>query len=320
VFSEGVLSGFAEAAEETLAFFVWGEKMNNRVTSGKGFKVLITLICIMLVLALITAGNSTVGGLVNGFLIAPLQRVAADFTHTAEKTVQPPKSADELAKENSELAEENRRLNDMLVEYYDLKKENEELYKFYNIKKSNEDFSVVPSTVIARDPNENFYGFVLDKGSADGVSLNDPVMTENGLVGYVSEVSIKSCKVTALISPSSQVGTVDKRTSDEGVVTGTPALCDEGIALMKNISTSNSIRSGDIIVTSGYGGLYPKNIKIGTVTKVDLDEHTGMPSAVIKPFEDARDITSAAIIVDFSGKGEIQGYIEESGKDNSKKK
>lgn len=291
----------------------------NKVTSGKGFKVLITLICIMLVLALITAGNSTVGGLVNGFLIAPLQRVAADFTHSAGEAVTPPKSSEELMKENSELEAENRRLNDLLVEYYDLKKENDELYKFYNIKKNNEDFSVIPSTVIARDPNENFYGFILDKGSADNVEINDPVMTENGLVGYVSEVSLKSCKVTALISPASQVGTVDKRTSDEGVVTGTPALCDEGMAVMKNIPTTNSIRSGDIIVTSGYGGMYPANLKIGTVTKVSFDDYTGMPSALVKPFEDVRDITSAAIIVDFSGKGEIQGFIEESGKESSKK-
>ena len=291
----------------------------NKVTSGKGFKVLITLICIMLVLALITAGNSTVGGLVNGFLIAPLQRVAADFTHSAGEAVTPPKSSEELMKENSELEAENRRLNDLLVEYYDLKKENDELYKFYNIKKNNEDFSVIPSTVIARDPNENFYGFILDKGSADNVEINDPVMTENGLVGYVSEVSLKSCKVTALISPASQVGTVDKRTSDEGVVTGTPALCDEGMAVMKNIPTTNSIRSGDIIVTSGYGGMYPANLKIGIVPMVSLDDYTGMPSALVKPFEDVRDITSAAIIVDFSGKGEIQGFIEESGKESSKK-
>ncbi len=293
----------------------------NKVTSGKGFKVLITVVCILLVLALITAGNSTVGGIVTGYILNPLLRVASDFTNSAEETITPPKSVEELEEENDKLKEENRRLNDMLVEYYDLKKENDELYKFYNIKKNNEDFSVVPSTVISRDPNENFYGFILDKGSADGVKPDDPVMTDNGLVGYVCEVSTKSCKVTSIISPAAQVGAVDKKTGDEGVVTGSPEYSDSGIAVMKNISAQNAMKSGDIVVTSGYGGMYPKNIKIGTVSKLDYDSYTGMPVAIVKPFEDVRNITSAAIITNFSGKGDIEELEESSGnKENSKKK
>ncbi len=292
----------------------------NKVTSGKGFKVLITAVCILLVLALITAGNSTVGGIVTGYILNPLLRVASDFTNSAEETITPPKSVEELEEENDELKEENRRLNDMLVEYYDLKKENDELYKFYNIKKNNEDFSVVPSTVISRDPNENFYGFILDKGSADGVKPDDPVMTDNGLVGYVCEVSTKSCKVTSIISPAAQVGAVDKKTGDEGVVTGSPEYSDSGIAVMKNISAQNAMKIGDIVVTSGYGGMYPKNIKIGTVSKLDYDSYTGMPVAIVKPFEDVRNITSAAIITNFSGKGDIEELEESSdNKENSKK-
>lgn len=292
----------------------------NKVTSGKGFKVLITVVCILLVLALITAGNSTVGGIVTGYILNPLLRVASDFTNSADETITPPKSVEEFEEENDKLKEENRRLNDMLVEYYDLKKENDELYKFYNIKKNNEDFSVVPSTVISRDPNENFYGFILDKGSADGVKPDDPVMTDNGLVGYVCEVSTKSCKVTSIISPAAQVGAVDKKTGDEGVVTGSPEYSDSGIAVMKNISAQNAMKSGDIVVTSGYGGMYPKNIKIGTVSKLDYDSYTGMPVAIVKPFEDVRNITSAAIITNFSGKGDIEELEESSGnKENSKK-
>ncbi len=291
----------------------------NRVTSGKGFKLLITVVCILLVLALITAGNSTVGGIFSSYVLAPLQRAAADFFHSAEKTITPRKSAEELELENSELVSENRRLNDMLVEYYDLKKENEELYKFYDIKKANEDFSVVPSTVIARDPNENFYGFTVDKGSTDGVQLGDPVMTENGLVGYISELSFKTSKVAPILSPNVQVGVIDKRTGDEGVITGDSSYADSGLSLMKNISAQNSINTGDIIVTSGYGGLYPKNLKIGTVSRLTLDSYTGTPEAVIKPFEDVKTISSAAIIINFSGKGEIEAS-EVSQKESSGKK
>ncbi len=289
-------------------------------SSGNGFKVLIMTICILLVVALVTAGNSTVNGLFTGFILTPLQRVAADAAGDIGQTVQPPEDAEKLAEENSKLKEDNRKLNDMLVDYYDLKKENEELYKFYNIKKENQDFALVPATVISRDPNENFYGFVLDKGSAEGIELNDPVMTENGLAGYVSEVSLRSCKVTAILSPAAQVGAMDKKSEDEGIVTGDPEYSDSGTIILKNISAQNDIKTGDIVVTSGYGGMYPKNIKIGTVSKITYDSFTGMPMALVKPFEDVRDITSAAIVTNFSGKGEIEVYTEESsGSKNSQK-
>ena len=260
----------------------------NRAFSGKGFKVLVTVVCLLLVLALVTAGNSTVGGLFSGFILTPLQRVAAEATGSAGQVVTLPKDPQELEEENSRLREENRRLTDELVEYYDIKRENEELYKFYDIKKSNEDFSVVPASVIARDPNEIFYGFVLDAGTADGVSPGDPVVTDNGLVGFVSEVSIKTAKVTCLLSPEVRVGAVDKKTEER-----------------------HSIKVGDIIVTSGYGGAYPRNLKIGTVSKLLSDSYTGTPIAVIRPFEDARFVSSAAIITNFTGKGVIESSSPE---------
>lgn len=283
-------------------------------SSRNGFKVLLTTVCIILVLALITSGNKAVNGFLTGYVLTPLQRVAADVTGNAEGSVKSPGDAKELDEENKRLKEENRRLNDMLVEYYETKRENEELYKFYDIKKKNNDFSLVPSKVISRDPNENFYGFVLDKGSNDGISLNDPVMTEYGLAGYVCEVSLKTCKVTPLLSPDASVSAVDKRTGDEGVIAGEAEYSEKGSIILKNISTDNTVKVGDIIVTSGYGGMYPRNIKIGTVSSLAYD-YAGMPVAVVSPFEDVTKTVSAVIVVDFSGKGEINEY---SGEESSK--
>ncbi len=284
----------------------------NRITQSKGFKLLVTAICILLVLALITAGNSTVGGLFTSFIASPLQRAAVDLTSSISGSTPDPRTREELVEENSILRDENRRLSDMLVNYYDIKKENEELYKFYGIKQENKDFSVVPATVISRDPNENFYGFILDKGTTDGVQPGDPVMTDSGLAGYVCEVSLRSCKVSSILSPAVQIGVVDKKTEDEGVITGDPSYCENGLTLMKNIPADGKIKSGDIVVTSGYGGIYPKNIKIGTVSKLTLDSYTGTPVAVIKPFENVKTISSAAIIIDFSGKGVVEEFSQAS--------
>lgn len=273
--------------------------------SGKGFKVLITIICIFLVVALISAGNSSVNNFFTSFLFTPLQQVASGGVKSAGDALTPPKSSEELEKEISRLEEENRDLSEKLVDYYDVKKQNEELKRFYNIKSENKDFSLVPSNVIGRDPNENFYGFTADKGTLDGVSLNDPVMTENGLVGRVSEVAPKSCKVTTILSPDIQVGAVVKKTGDSGIISGTAVSSENGTVRMKNLTKQNSAQNGDIVVTSGFGGIYPKNVKIGRIKNITEDKYTGMPLAVIEPYEDIQTVSSVVIVIDFDGKGEV---------------
>ena len=278
----------------------------NRFFSGKSFKVLVALIAFLLVLALVSSGNSYVNNFLTSFILTPLQQVATGGATSAGDALTPPKTAEQLQKEVEELKEENRRLNDMLLDYYDIRRQNEELIQFYDIKRENRDFSVVPATVIGRDPNENFYGFTLDKGSSDGIEMSDPVMTENGLVGWVSEVAPHSCKVTTILSPDADIGALDKKTTDSGIISGAPLLCDEGLTRLVNLSAQNKIEEGDLIVTSGFGGIFPKNIKIGKVRELSGDSFSGLPVAVIEPLEQIKTVSAVAIVVNFSGKGEIE--------------
>lgn len=277
----------------------------KRVFQGKGFKVLVTIICFLLILALITAGNPSVNNFFTSFIFTPIQRLATGGTSYVENAITPPKTTEQLQAEIDKLEKENQNLKDMLVDYYDIKEQNEQLLKYYDIKKENKDFSIVPATVIAKDPNENFYGFTLDKGKTDGVEINNTVMTENGLVGWVCEVSPKSCKVKTILSPDAKIGAVVKRTSDNGIIMGSADYSDNNLTLMQNISAQNSVKKGDIVVTSGYGGVYPKNIKIGEIKKITLDDYNGMPVAIINPYEDIKNVSSVAIITNFNGKGEV---------------
>ena len=263
-------------------------------------------------LVLVSAGNSNVNNFFTSIILTPVQQVATEGINTAGDALNPGKSKQELEHQVSRLEEENRKLNEKLVEYYDLKKQNEELKKFYEIKEEQENLSIVPMTVIGRDPNENFYGFTADKGTADGVSQGDPVMTDKGLIGWVSEVSPRACKVTTLLSPETKIGAVNKKTSDSGIITGDPILSDEGLTRMINLPSDNMSDVDDIIVTSGYGGVFPKDLMIGVVRETGYDSYTGMPCAVIEPFEDIRNVSSAVIVVNFSGKGSIEADNQES--------
>ena len=251
-----------------------------------------------LVISLISVGNEYVSGFIEGCIIQPVQRLMCNADP-------PPKSREELENELSRLSEENCRLREELAQHYDIMAENEELRRYFDIKKQNESISLIPAAVISRDPDENFFGFVMDKGAFDGVELNSPVVTEKGLVGYVSGVSMRSCRVTTILSPEAAIGAVVKRTGSVGVISGSTALSDSGRTEMTNLPAGSGISEGDMAVTSGFGGMFPKDLLIGRIKAVYTDAFTAMPAAEIEPYEDARKIQSAAIITDFSGKDEL---------------
>lgn len=271
----------------------------KRIFSGRPFKVLMTLVIFFLAVSLVSAGSSDVRSFLTNSWLIPLQQMTTNGTASLKQTLTPMKSAEELTAENSRLQEENRRLHDMLVDYYAIRREKEALEKFYGIKSAHQDFMVVVAAVIGRDPNENFYGFTLDKGSRDGVKQKDPVMTENGLVGWVCEVSSDACKVSTILSPEAGIGVTVQRTDDSGLLSGNVVLADEGLTRMVNLSAQHHIQTGDMVVTSGAGGSFPKHLKVGRVRCAMLDEYTGMPAAEIEPFEDIRQVSSVVIITAF---------------------
>ena len=257
--------------------------------------MLACVIAAFMIISLISAGNEYVSGFITSYIFMPVQQLFG-----AEEP--PPKSRDELEAEVLALSEENRRLREELAGHYDIIAENEELRKYLNIKKQNSSVSLMTASVISRDPNENFYGFSLDKGACDGVELNAPVVTDKGLVGFVSSVSVRSCRVTTVFSPDAAIGASVKRTGSGGIISGSAELSDKGMTEMKNLPADSKIMNGDMVVTSGYGGIFPKNLQIGRIRAVRRDSFTAMPVAEVEPYEDIRNIVSAAIITDFSGK------------------
>lgn len=286
----------------------------KKLFDHKSFKVFLGVISVLLVLAVVTAGNSAIGTYIVNLITLPMQQVTVGAVDSAGNAV-PQKSAEELTSDVESLTEENKRLRDMLVDYYEVKEQNEQFKKYYDLKEENPDYDILPATVIRRDPNENFYGFTIDKGSVDGVERHDPVVTENGLVGWVCELDATSCTVKTILSPDTQVGALDAGTSDSGIITGSPTYCDDNLCTMTKVPAQHTMKKGDIIVTSGLGGIFPKKLQIGKVKEIKLNEYDSLPLAVIEPFEDIRSVTSVAVITNYLDKGKISK--SESKPDNS---
>lgn len=133
--------------------------------------------------------------------------------------------------------------------------------------------------VIARDPARWFSTVLIDRGARDGISRNDPVISADGLVGRVIEVTPTASRVLLISDSRSAVGVIVQRSRDAGVVEG-----KGGAALQLNyLSREATVRAGDLVVTSGLGGVFPRGLVIGKVARIVREEGALLQEAVVEP-------------------------------------
>ncbi len=130
----------------------------------------------------------------------------------------------------------------------------------------------IAAEVIAKDHDNLFSTLVLNKGSRHGVKRNMPVVAFHGdmegLVGKVVSVGFGSCQVLPLYDPQCQVSARLERSRYEGLISGQGS--DRENVLMRYVKklAKDSIEYGDLVVTAGLGGLYPKGVNIGRIRDI----------------------------------------------------
>lgn len=273
---------------------------------SKGFIIFIAILLFLTGILLFTiSGGNTFLSQALDFITTPLQRITANISNASDAALKEKQTTEQLNIQIEELKKQVQNLRTITVDYYDVKKENAQFLKYYDLKQKDQSLKFVPASVIGRDSNENFYGFTLDEGYVAGVLLNDPVITENGLIGWVYHVDANSCKVKTILSPDTKVGATDIATGDSGVVTGGFPFADKNLTKMIFLHTENKVKLGDILVTSGLSGTYPKNLQIGEIIEITHEKYDASLYAVVKPFEDIQNIKDVFIVTDFQGKAEV---------------
>jgi rod shape-determining protein MreC len=245
-------------------------------------------------------------------VLYPFQKAAQELSDSFTEFAGVFFDARENYTENKELREEITRLREQLVEYQSLESENSRLREMLEIKQESPQLTLLDAAVIARSPSDRFAGFTIDKGSIDGVSLYDPVMTKEGLVGYIGQLSTASAQVVTLLSPACNVGASASDTGDSGNVTGTLELAEEGLARMELIAKDATLQAGSLLITSGLTGSFPKGLLIGTVESVQLEDSGISKWAAVRPTADITGATTVFVITDFPGKGGSDETTEQS--------
>lgn len=196
------------------------------------------------------------------------------------------------------------------VRVRELENENAILRQQLDYKQSNPDFDLVGAAVLERNPDQarvigedptNLVQYIIvDQGSAEGVNVGMPVATPQGLVGRVTEAGTHWSKVLLITDPSSSVNGVVQSTRATGVVQGVPGNLVTNDLVIEYVPQGEAIKVGDLILTSGMGGSFPKRIVIGQVTEVRKSDIEMFQEATIHPTVDFTRLEFVLILKKFT--------------------
>lgn len=199
--------------------------------------------------------------------------------------------------QNKMLMSEVEQLRAIQVSSTEIKAENERLRSLLNYKQGATQFDLVAAQVIARDPGNWTNSIIVNRGSNDGIRKDLAVITPQGLVGSVVAVFDNYSRVQLILDPRSSVGGLVQRPESRvaGIIEGNPK--DKTSVSMLNVPRDADIVEGDNIVTSGFGGIYPKGILVGKVSNIANDEGGLLKVAVLEPAVNFQKLEEVAIIV-----------------------
>ena len=200
-------------------------------------------------------------------------------------------------RENQTLRAENQELRHVVFQLTEKAAENERLQAMLEFRTKSVAFQMKAATVIGRDPGILNYSILINQGANDGLKINMPVVTHQGLVGHVMETFAGTAKVRLLVDTGSSAASMVQRPQSRavGIVEGNPSQVS--VLRMKNLMRDGDVIKGDKIMTSGLGGIYPKGLLIGEVTDVVDDDGGLLKTALIRPALDFSRLEEVFVII-----------------------
>lgn len=162
--------------------------------------------------------------------------------------------------------------------------ENERLRELSGLRQKRRDFELESAGIIEWGASNWTSEFTVSKGEKYGVKVNDCVITEHGyLVGIVSRVGTNWATVTSVIDTGTEIGALVSRTGEPAIAEGDFKLMRESCVKLSYLADGTELLNGDVIITSGNGGVYPSGLTIGTVIDVKTESSGISKYAIVKP-------------------------------------
>lgn len=278
----------------------------QQLLKSKRFKAFLCIIAALLLgmmLAAVTSSNSSLSSSAFGVILQPIQKLSAMVSEELSELGFKFRSSSKYLEEIEKLEKQLEAYENELVDYEETKNKLDSYANMLDIKEENPDYQLCPASIIGRDSLDAFYSFIIDKGSSDGVSVNDPVVYGSYVVGVVHSVKATYSVVWTVLNPKVNISSIESRTRESGYTTTTAELSLDGKCMLSGLDKSTQISVGGIVSTSGIGGIYPKGLIIGRIVDITDNDYDISLNAIIEPGVDITELEDIFVITDFKEQG-----------------
>ena len=233
-----------------------------------------------------------------GAVVSPLQKIVYKANDKLKSSVEFFVNFSKVKQENEELKIKNSELENQMIEYKALKDENERLREVLNFKENKNNYDYIGVNIIGYSGGTVSKGYIIDKGTNDGVEKDMIIINYQGLVGKVTKAESNYSIVETILNENMAVSVmVDSTRETTGILRGYKENKNEDLVKVYNLPIDSEIKEGDVILTSGLGMIYPKEIRIGEVVSVETDNVMVMKNALVKPYVDFNKLEELFIVV-----------------------
>lgn len=265
-----------------------------KLLKNKLSRKIVILTAILLVLFGITVykDNKSLVESGAGAALNPVQKVIYSTNKRMESLIDFFLRYEDVKNENEKLLLENIELEAKLRSYDSLQQENEALREMFSIKNRQDQYEYLGTNVIGRTGGGIITSYIIDKGSDEGLKAGMAVMSQEGIVGQVTETAATWSVVETLSSENISIHvTTAEDKMNSGILEGHIGSGQKQMAKISYLPIDSTIKEGDAVVTSGLGRFYPPDFLIGEVLRVEEDKGNLMKTAIVETavnFNDTR--------------------------------
>lgn len=276
--------------------------------------IVLTVVCVVMIVL-----SSVRDGLMNpirntiGYVLVPVQSGVNRLGFGIYEDLRNHQTLQEAQAENAELkervdvlTEENTRLQQ---ETYELAR----LRELYALDQEYMQYEKVAARIIAKDSENWFQVFRIDKGSQDGIRVDQNVMAGGGLVGIVTDVGLNYATVRSIIDDESRVSAMGMQSAETCIVAGDLTLFETGRLRITDIKKDAVLMDGDKIVTSNISSKFLPGILIGYAADIVVDDNQLTKSGYLIPAADFNNLSEVLVITDTKADSFMDSNTEETG-------
>lgn len=183
-----------------------------------------------------------------------------------------------LNKENKILKEKLAKLEAINNHFLEIEKENQRLKDLLEFRKTLPNV-IISAQIIGKDATSWFRSILLDKGTKDGVKVNQPVVTHQGLVGKIVRTAPSTALVELITDKNSRVAALIQKNRAEAILYGQSSP----VCVLEYLDRDVDIQAGDYVISSGMGGIFPKGLILGIISKIGKKSYGLFQYAEVTP-------------------------------------